>query len=125
MLSWNGPRWRNTLRVLALALLVLSMVARPVLAAIGEAHELAHDPSGRHAHVIEADRPAVDAAPEERSVGHALLHFAHCCAQLSVAMADGLFIPAVMPRSSLAVRPEVAPPGSGARVSPFRPPIAG
>ena len=54
MLSWNGPRWRNTLRVLALALLVLSMMARPVLAAIGEAHELAHDPGGRHVHVAEA-----------------------------------------------------------------------
>jgi len=111
--------------MLALGLLVLSMMARPVLFAIGEAHELAHDPSGRHAHVIEADRPAVDAAPEERSVGHALLHFAHCCAQLSVAMPDGLFLPAVMPRTSLAVRPEVTAPGEGARVSPFRPPIAG
>ena len=77
--------------MLALALLVLSMVARPVLAAIGEAHELAHDPSGRHVHVAEAGGTAADAAPEERSVGHALLHFAHCCAQLSVAMADGLF----------------------------------
>ena len=125
MLSWNGPRWRNTLRVLALALLVLSMMARPVLAAIGEAHELAHDPSGRHAHVIEAGVPAADAEREERSIGHALLHFAHCCAQLSVAMADGLFLPAVMPRTSLAVRPEVTAPGEGARVSPFRPPIAG
>lgn len=111
--------------MLALVLLALSLLARPVLSAIGEAHELAHDPSGRHAHVIEAGVPAADAEREERSIGHALLHFAHCCAQLSVAVADGLFIPAVMARSSLAVRPRVAPPASGARVSPFRPPIAG
>lgn len=109
--------------MLALALLALSMMARPVLAAIGEAHELAHDPTGRHAYVIEAGGTAGDDESEEPSVGHALLEFAHCCAQLSVAMAEGLFVPAVKPRSSLAACPEVTTHGAGARGSPFRPPI--
>lgn len=109
--------------MLALALLALSMMARPMLAAIGEAHELAHDPTGRHAYVIEAGGTAGDDESEEPSVGHALLEFAHCCAQLSVAMAEGLFVPAVKPRSSLAACPEVTTHGAGARGSPFRPPI--
>lgn len=110
--------------MLAMVVLAISLMVRPVLATIGEAHELAHDPSGRHTHIVEATGTVEDAS-EERSTGHALLHFAHCCAQLSVSIADTMFVPVVIPRSVLSVRFDPGLPTAGVRVSPFRPPIRG
>src|SRR3546814_1410247 len=43
------------LRVLALALFALGLVLQPVMAAVGEMHELAHDPSGTHSHDLHVD----------------------------------------------------------------------
>lgn len=117
-------RWMSAMRLLALSLLVCMLMARPVLAAMGEAHELAHDPSGQHSHVEEGTRLAED-APEERSAGHALLHFAHCCAQLSTMLAASVVIPTALPLVVPTLGFESGPAASGIRVSPFRPPIRG
>lgn len=115
------------LRYLALGLLVCMLMARPVLAAIGESHELAHDPSTRHAHLVNEPLPADSATPQadgaEDPAIHALLHFAHCCGQGSVlAYGDVLRVPALTGAYVHAGR-ESRPPSSGMRVEPFRPPI--
>src|SRR3546814_10948534 len=54
---------------------------------MGELHELAHDPTGGHAHVDHGDALADElsaADAEEKGTAvtlHVLLHFAHCCGQ--------------------------------------------
>lgn len=110
--------------MLALGLLVCMLFARPVLAAMGEVHELAHDPSGQHSHIEEGIGSAGDPA-DEGSPEHALLHFAHCCAQLSTVLASATLIPAALPEPVPALGFEGAPAEAGVRVSPFRPPIRG
>src|SRR3546814_12447706 len=73
------------LRVLALALFALGLVLQPVMAAVGEMHELAHDPSGTHSHDLHVDELNAElaAAGEQNQGGaktlHVLLHFSHCC----------------------------------------------
>ncbi|HET7267868.1 MAG TPA: hypothetical protein VFJ15_07140 [Oleiagrimonas sp.] len=77
-------------RAIVLALCALMLMVQPVFAAVGELHELAHDPSGNHHgllfehghdHSIDAasttpDHPATQA---ETLILHALLASAHCC----------------------------------------------
>src|SRR3546814_10924858 len=69
------------LRVLALALFALGLVLQPVMAAVGEMHELAHDPSGTHSHDLHVDELDAElaAAGEQNQGGakttHVLLHF--------------------------------------------------
>lgn len=115
-------RWYVSLRFLALGLLVCMLMARPVLAAMGEAHELAHDPSGQHSHVEEGT-PVTEDAPEERSVTHALLHYAHCCGQSPPVLASAVVVPAALPPALPALGVVSRPAASDTRVSPFRPPI--
>lgn len=118
-----APRWLSALRMLAVAMLVFGLVARPVLASIGETHELAHDPSGQHGHAIEMGTAADGDASEERSPGHALLHFAHCCGQMSVTMTE---VPSLSGAALIAgplLVYESGPAAAGVRGSPFRPPI--
>src|SRR3546814_2225034 len=60
------------LRVLALALFALGLVLQPVMAAVGEMHELAHDPSGTHSHDLHVDELDAElAAAGEQNQGGA------------------------------------------------------
>lgn len=87
-------RFAASLRLLAYAILALSLLLRPVLSSLGEIHELAHDPTGSHFDVAAgADKHHGQAADAhgtgdggDAKVLHSLLHFAHCCGQLSAAM---------------------------------------
>ncbi len=82
------------LRLAVLALLALGLCLQPVLATLGEAHELAAHAAqaATHAHVhadTHADAHAEDVAPpadagrapEPESPSHLLMHLAHCCGQ--------------------------------------------
>ena len=82
------------LRLAVLALLALGLCLQPVLATLGEAHELAAHAAqaATHAHVhadTHADAHAEDVAPpadagrapEPESTSHLLMHLAHCCGQ--------------------------------------------
>lgn len=120
-------------RLLMLALLVLGVLSKPVLASIGEIHELQHDPSGQHL-LLESDDghlPVVGAdtlgdatADDGDGLIHELLHFAHCCGQS----------PQSVPAMAMTVpAPAIAtnPPAPAAVPAPrhrcqdvFRPPIA-
>ncbi len=82
------------IRLAVLALLALGLCLQPVLATLGEAHELAAHAAqaATHAHVhadTHADAHAEDVAPpadagrapEPESPSHLLMHLAHCCGQ--------------------------------------------
>lgn len=87
----------TALRLAVLVLLALGVMAKPVLAAVGEVHELQHDPSGLHLHHGDAEGEGNHAgagsesmtaqpglaphAPGDGGLLHDLLHFAHCCGQ--------------------------------------------
>lgn len=117
------------LHVLVLALFALGLVLQPVLAAAGELHELAHDPSGQHSHALHGDDMAAElsAAGEngegDSSTLHLLLHFAHCCG------AAAAMLPVVESVSPMirATRPAIdsAQRLAHARLpTPFKPPIS-
>src|SRR3546814_16616206 len=85
MTRFRPHRWLPLLRVFVLGLFALGLVLQPVTAAVGEMHELAHDPSGTHSHDLHADELDAElAAAGEQDQGgaktlHVLLHFSHCC----------------------------------------------
>jgi hypothetical protein len=109
--------------------LAVSLLLRPVLSSIGEMHELAHDPSGQHLDIEHAAGATTHDAARERGEGksadtlHALLHFAHCCGQVSAVNPDGVaHTPAVLPYTPL-LNPDAARPPTARWTTPFRPPI--
>src|SRR3546814_20383615 len=99
------------LRVLALALFALGLVLQPVMAAVGEMHELAHDPSGTHSHdlhVDELDAELATAGAQNQGGAktlHVLLPFSRGCG------ATAALLPVVNPLNviSLSGRLALAP----------------
>jgi len=73
------------MRLLALCVLLLGVIAQPVMASVGGVHELGHG-GGLHSH---ADAEADDQGDEDERGGdesgkaggllHALMHATHCC----------------------------------------------
>lgn len=85
----------NCLRMVFMAMLLLGLCLQPVLAAVGEAHEAAAHASraASHVHVdidVEAAGSDGDAAGADDSTLHDLMHFAHCCGQVSTVLPSGL-----------------------------------
>jgi hypothetical protein len=118
-----------------LAMLALGFVLQPVLAAIGETHELSHaaamqadghviDQHDRDGQVSDSEDPGATTDPGDGdSPWHAALHFAHCCGQVSSTLTSShLTVPmqfgaAVVPQaySTLSV--------ASSAFEPQRPPI--
>jgi hypothetical protein len=120
-------RLHSGLRLIAYAILALSLLLRPVLASLGEMHELAHDPSGSHLDVGHfpgsAAQPPADEGSDQSAL-HTLLHFAHCCGQLS-AGAVSVAIDTLTPPADVRVLSfRLAAVPSTRWQTPFRPPIA-
>lgn len=87
MLVFSRHRWPRALRAGLFVLLALSLIAQPMLSALGEMHELlAHAGSGgRHAEHSLPHAPASLSQADRHDAGsplHALLHSAHCCGQV-------------------------------------------
>lgn len=116
------------LRVFALGLLALGLVMQPVLASLGELHEIAHDPTGTHALTVHADQAAdisQDEVPQEQpgSVLHALIH-AHCCAPSSLAWLPAIDLIAGPSSADVVLIPRPQVLSQPLLPAPFRPPIA-
>lgn len=122
------------LRVFALGLLALGLVMKPVLVSIGELHELAHDPTGTHAlaaqadhahDVSQADSLQDEGRQDERGADtlHALIHFAHCCGQSSLASLPAIATVAAPPSAEALLMPEPQVLSQALSLAPFRPPI--
>lgn len=119
------------LRLPALALLWLAVMANPLLAALGDLHELG---SGKgHLHSLaehstgSADHDPLDARSGGDSEGgdllHALMHASHCCGHPTAVL------PAFTPVLSFAASPTPPPMARSLHPatrldSPLRPPIA-
>lgn len=113
-------------RLLALWLLLLSAIWQPVLASVGDIHELSHGGAahavaeGDHAH--EDDRLDSGDQEEAGNLLHALMHAGHCCGH-AVAM------PVSVPTNAVIIEHTAAPAWHpiSATVAPtshpFRPPI--
>lgn len=112
------------LRLLALCVLMLGVVAQPALAAAGDVHELSHG-IALHAHADTHVDGAGDAADgdsdADAGLSHALMHAGHCCGHL-------VAIPVTLDWAPIAL-PEQAPVSFPVAVasrradSPLRPPI--
>ncbi len=121
-------RWHQILRTGLMLVVALSLIAQPMLNALGEMHELAAhaDSASRHdahyqPHVLGATTQVDD--HDAGSPMHALLHYAHCCGHL-IGLAGiepslpGAHWPHAQPTDT------VAYVIASARVTtPFRPPI--
>lgn len=124
---------RPAVRMIVLALLVLGMVLQPVLAAVGEYHDIEHDRPGTHAHALHAsDVPGdpgqqsgtgTDVPPDDDEPAlHVLLHFAHCCGATAAMLAGGpVNDPLQGSDAVVAVEPQA--PRQRPLQAPFKPPI--
>lgn len=113
------------LHLLVLASVMLALVARPVLGAWGESHELMH---GQVAHLQPGEALPASVLDdtgqgEEDPALHALLELVHCCGHASAAPSPLLQLPDVPPGDSR-LSAGIAPSPALARLeTPFRPPI--
>ena len=87
-MSRHTARFRLSFRTLWVGLLALALMVQPLVAAIGEVHELSHAAGSLGAVAAHADDHSgvqhADQAPDEpesNDAMHVLLHFAHCCSQ--------------------------------------------
>ena len=124
------------LRVFVLGLLVLAVAVMPMLASLGEIHELAHDGSGSHSMATHGDHhdaaaeshaePATYADGEDGQGSdplHTLLHFAHCCGQQSLTASAVMPLLAQPESSAALLMPDAQGVPRSPALAPFRPPI--
>ena len=114
------------LRLPALALLLLAVLANPVLASLGDLHELGS--RGEHLHAVSEHGDAAsghehaDGEAGEGDLLHALMHASHCCGHLTAIVPAPMRVPAMILSAVAPVMATVpvahAPPGSL-----LRPPI--
>ncbi|RRN55344.1 hypothetical protein EIM48_11380 [Pseudoxanthomonas sp. SGNA-20] len=111
-----------------LGLLVFGLLLQPVIAAVGEIHALAHDPSGTHQHELRTGiSDGEQAVPGEQGQGesetlHMFVHFAHCCGFTAALLPGVAQLSALSPAGQLmATKPVLLP--SAHLSSPFKPPI--
>ncbi|WP_242112154.1 hypothetical protein [Luteimonas aquatica] len=131
-------RTKSLLRLCLMALLSLGLALQPLLAAVGELHEFAHDPAGLHAVQDEGaqDENAQDEGAQDKNAQapdaggaddpsglHQLLEFAHCCGQMPVSSLPSGAAATAFPLAG--DRPQAEPqlPLQARVSSPFRPPI--
>lgn len=118
----------SLLRLCLLALLSFGLVLQPLFAAVGELHELAHDPTGTHANLdggdIAKDDAAKDAGGKSDPSGlHLLLEYAHCCGQMPLSPWPAVASATVFPIIGNPPQAEPQLPLQARAFIPFRPPI--
>jgi hypothetical protein len=139
----HARRLPSMLRLLLLGAMMSGLALQPVLAALGELHARAHDPSGRHPLAAQLDVPSGEAFHDHQSSGHssgeahddhspgregadplhALIHLAHCCGQSLAVLPSPLLVVAHSPHGTLSMPgPQIH--SQALSLAPFRPPIA-
>ena len=121
------PRCLLLLRLPALALLLLAVLANPVLASLGDLHELGS--RGEHLHAVSEHGDAAsghehaDGEAGEGDLLHALMHASHCCGHLTAIVPAPMRVPAMVLPSRAPVMATV-PVAHAPRASLLRPPIS-
>jgi len=116
---------RFLLRFPALALLLLAVLANPVLASLGDLHEMG---GGEHLHAVSDHGDAgpahghADGDEDEGDLLHALMHASHCCGHLTAIVPAPLALPGMAP-ASVAPIADTVPVPSPQPTSLLRPPI--
>lgn len=114
------------LRLPALAVLLLAVLANPVLASLGDLHELGN--GSEHLHAVSdhadagADHGHADGDAGEGDLLHALMHASHCCGHLTAIVPAPLALPG-MPPACAAPMADTVPVPSPQPTSLLRPPI--
>jgi hypothetical protein len=110
------------LRLPALLVLVFAMLATPVLAAVGDLHDVGHsEMADAGAHGV--DDHDSDDEHSEGDLLHAFMHAAHCCSHLA-AVFESVSLAGVHDLVPATQLPEIFAPPPAPRTSVFRPPIA-
>ena len=112
------------LRLPAMAVLLLAVLANPVFASLGDLHELGN--GGDHLHVVNehgddaSGHDHDDADPGD--LLHALMHASHCCGHLTAIVPAPIALPG-MPPASAAPLADTVPLPPSRPASLLRPPI--
>lgn len=131
-MSWRRrPCLPLPLRVAVLVLLALGVIFQPVLASLGELHELAHDPTGTHAvanadhsdHASDVSAASDPSALEPMGTLHLLMHHAHCCSHAPLALPQMARITPIAPGGSGPPLADSQRLPKAPSLAPFRPPI--
>lgn len=115
------------LRLPALAVLLLAVLANPVFASLGDLHELGS--GAAHLHVVgehEGNAAGHEHDHDEVDPGdllHALMHASHCCGHLTAIMPAPMRVPALILPIAAPVMATV-PVAYAPRASLLRPPIS-
>ncbi len=112
------------MRLLALCVLLLGVIAQPVMASVGGVHELGHG-GGLHSHV-DAQGNDEERGGESGKAGgllHALMHATHCCGHAAaMPVAATTWQPLVPPDTTPFLHDAPVPTHRADKV--LRPPIA-
>ena len=121
ILRYRIAKW---LRLPALALLMLAVLANPVFAAVGDLHEFSRG-SADHAQALDSHDHADKAGTQDEDIDllHALMHAAHCCGHLTAILSTPFVAQASLFSHGVPVS-AFAAPHSPPRTDHFRPPIA-
>lgn len=112
------------LRLPALAVLLLAVLANPVLAAVGDLHEAARGVAW-HLHDT-ADHALADDGHDRDDAGdllHALMHAAHCCGHLNAIPSSFALVPVHLAPAAVSASDAWPSPSHVPSLS-LRPPIA-
>ncbi|WP_296281134.1 hypothetical protein [Pseudoxanthomonas sp.] len=127
MLRFLRHRRVALLRLPALAMLLLAVLANPVLASLGDLHELGNGNEHLHAVNEHADvatgHDHADGEAGEGDLLHALMHASHCCGHLTAIVPAPMRVPAMILRDVTPIMATV-PMAHAPRASLLRPPIA-
>lgn len=126
MLRFLRRRRPALLRLPAVALLLLAVLANPVLASLGDLHELGNGSDHLHAVSAHGDAAAAhghaDGDEGEGDLLHALMHASHCCGHLTAIVPAPLALPGMPPASAAPVAATVPVPAPRPALL-LRPPI--
>lgn len=127
MLRFLRHRRVALLRLPALAMLLLAVLANPVLASLGDLHELGNGNEHLHAVNEHADfatgHDHADGEAGEGDLLHALMHASHCCGHLTAIVPAPMRVPAMILPDVTPIMATV-PMAHAPRASLLRPPIA-
>ena len=125
MLRFLRHRRFFLLRLPAMAVLLLAVLANPVFASLGDLHELGN--GGEHLHVVnEHGDDASGHDHDEADPGdllHALMHASHCCGHLTAIVPASMRVPTMVLPATVPVQDRV-PVAQAPPTSLLRPPIA-